>query len=203
MAGQVDPQTLSVYAAQAKAYEAHDKSNRATDFLNPFLKQLPPKAIVLDLGCGTGWAGAILEQAGHDVYAIDACKEMAAIATMKLHRPVRICSFGDVTEQNFFDGIWASGAMLHVQKSELQPLLNQLGMSLKSFGLLCATFKGGSGERRDQLGRFYAYYEPAELRDIVSSTESLEWVDCREAKSRDFTGNETSVIGIMARSKPN
>lgn len=201
MVGHVDPQTLSIYAAQASAYEAHDKSDRASGFLTPFLKRLPPNAVVLDLGCGTGWAGAIMEQAGHEVHAIDACKEMAAIATAKLHRPVRISSFDEVTDVKVYDGIWASGSLLHVQKNSLPSLLDQLGRALKASGLLCATFKGGTGESRDQLGRFYAYYQPEELHEMIASTESLEWLEHSEAKSRDFTGNETSVIGIMARSK--
>lgn len=201
MSNVADPRTLEIYAREAPNYANHTKDDRASGFLKPFLARLPPGATVLDLGCGSGWAAVTMEEAGFDVHALDACPEFAAIASPKLRRPVRVASFEAVTEQAAYDGIWASGALLHVAKRNLPGLLDQLATALRPNGLLCATFKDGDGETRDKLGRFYAYYHLDELQRLVEATPNLDWLDHIEARGKDFTGNPTLVLGIMARAR--
>lgn len=52
--------------------------------------RLPPKADVLDVGCGTGLAGAELVRSGHRVTGIDISARMAQKALEKGYRSVRI-----------------------------------------------------------------------------------------------------------------
>lgn len=194
-----DKPTIEIYGREAANYAKRDKGGRADGFLEPFLAAMPPGAVTIDLGSGAGWAAEMMVARGFDVHALDACPEFAAIAATKIKRPVRIMSYEGIDDVDFFDGIWASGALLHVRKADLPGLLVKLTRALKPGGLLLATFKEGHGEERDKLGRFYAYYQLDELKALVEKTPGLSWQGHLEARSVDFAGKENTVYGIKGR----
>ncbi len=194
-----DALTLEIYAQEAAKYATRDRKERADGFLEPFIGMMPPGAAVLDLGCGAGWAAAVMQERGCDVHALDATPEMAALAQQKLKRKVRVASFESIDDVAAYDGIWASGALLHVPKAGMPGLLAKLAVALKPGGLLLATFKAGEGEARDKLGRFYAYYALAELEALFSAVPGLRVEGHLESRGTDFTGNVNTVYAIKAR----
>ena len=196
-----DKITLDVYAKEAAAYAQRAKPDRIGGFLEPFMADLAPGAVVLDLGCGSGWASAILQDRVFDVHALDASPEFAALAQSKLHRPVRVMSFEGIEDRDTFDGIWASASLLHVPKAALPALIARLARALKPGGELLATFKAGTGEARDTLGRFYAYYSLEELQQLVAGEPLLDWHGHLQSTGTDFTGHPTVVNGLRARRK--
>ena len=56
MSAIADRQTLDIYAEEAASYATRDRKERAAGFLEPFISMMPAGAVVLDLGCGAGWA---------------------------------------------------------------------------------------------------------------------------------------------------
>lgn len=196
-----DRQTLDVYAQEAANYATRDRKERADGFLEPFIALMPAGAVILDLGCGVGWAAAVMQDRGLDVHALDASPEMAALAQRRLKRPVRVASFESVNEVKTYDGIWASGALLHVAKAAMPELLDRLVRALKPGGLLLATFKAGQGEARDKLGRFYAYYTLPELQALYATNPDILLEGHLESTGTDFTGNVNTVYAIKARRK--
>lgn len=194
-----DPQTLGVYAQEAAKYATRDRKERADGFLEPFIALMPPAAVVLDLGCGAGWAGALMQDKGFDVHGLDASPEMAALAQAKLRNKVRVASFESVDEVATYNGIWASGALLHVAKAEMPALLARLARALKPGGLLLATFKSGEGEARDKIGRFYAYYSIDELQRLFGAVQGLRIEGHLESTATDFTGNINTIYALKAR----
>ncbi len=194
-----DRQTLDIYAQEAPKYAGRNRKERADGFLEPFIAMMPPAAVVLDLGCGGGWAAALMQDKGFDVHALDASPEMAALAQEKLRRQVRVASFESVDEIDTYDGIWASGALLHVPKGAMPALLARLVRALKPGGLLLATFKAGEGEARDKIGRFYAYYTLAELEALFGAVPGLVVEGHLVATGHDFTGNVNTVYALTAR----
>lgn len=194
-----DKQTLDVYSEEAAKYATRDRKERADGFLDPFIAMMPPGAVVLDLGCGAGWAGGLMQDCGFDVHGLDATPEMAALAQAKLRNKVRIASFESVDEIAAYDGIWASGALLHVAKAEMPALLARFTRALKPGGLLLATFKSGTGEARDQIGRFYAYYDLDELRELFGAVSGITLEGHLESTGTDFTGNINTVYALKAR----
>ena len=113
---------------------------------------MPPGGVVIDIGSGSGWAALMMVEAGFDVHALDACPQFAAIAQTKIKRPVRVMSYEGIDDIDVFDGIWASGALLHVRKADLPALMVRLTRALKPGGLLLATFKAGSTESATSSG---------------------------------------------------
>lgn len=194
-----DKATIEIYGREAASYAQRDKGSRADGFLEPFMAAMPAGAAVIDIGSGSGWAAGMMVARGFDVHALDACPEFAAIAQTKIKRPVRIMSYEGIDDVDAFDGIWASGALLHVRKVDLPGLLAKLSRALKPGGLLLATFKEGQSEERDKLGRFYAYYQLDELKALVEKTPGLTWDGHIEAHGVDFAGKQNTVYGIKAR----
>ena len=190
-----DSQTLEVYAREAATYAQRAKPDRIGGFLEPFMAVLPKGGVVLDLGCGAGWASEIMAKAGFDVHALDASPEFAALAQTKLRRPVRVMSFEGVEDVAAFDGIWASASLLHVPKAELPALFVRLARALKPGGLLMATFKAGEGEARDKLGRFYSYFSLDELEGLVRATPGLAWEGHLESRGRTSPATQRSCSG--------
>ena len=80
---------------------------------------------------------------------------------------VEIMSFEQLELESAFDAIWASFSLLHIPKSDLHGILSRLQNALRPGGILYIGLKRGSGEERDQFGRFYAYYEDAELAGYI------------------------------------
>lgn len=194
-----DKQTLDIYSQEAAKYASRDRKERADGFLDPFIAMMPSGAVVLDLGCGAGWAAALMQERGFDVHALDATPEMAALAQAKLKRTVRVASFESVDEVAMYDGIWASGALLHVPKAEMPALLARLARALKPGGLLLATFKAGDGEARDKLGRFYSYYALGELEQLFGAVPCVALEGHLASTGTDFTGNVNTVYAMKAR----
>lgn len=164
-----DTKTIGVYDQKAAEYQqllnAAPEENAA---LAEFMASLPAGARVLDLGCGPGtWARPMLA-AGFDVEAIDASAGMVAEAQRIPGLKVRQASFDVLDGENLYEGIWANFSLLHAPKSDMPRLLARLRQLLKNGGLLHIGLKEGSGEARDSLDRFYAYYTPDEIADLLA-----------------------------------
>lgn len=163
-----DPATLAFYAAQTEAYrkmaESHDNPQLAT-----LMAALPPGARVLDLGCGPGQDARSLARAGFAVVAMDASPEMLRQAAMSEGVETRLGTFADLSDIATFDAVWASFSLLHAPKAEFPGHLAAIRRALKPGGVLALSLKTGEGERRDHLGRFYAYYTEPELTALLTA----------------------------------
>jgi 2-polyprenyl-3-methyl-5-hydroxy-6-metoxy-1,4-benzoquinol methylase len=194
-----DAETLRIYDAEAANYAGLDRLGKRRRFLETFLAAVPAGGTLLDLGCGAGWAAAEMQSRGFDAHALDGSSKFASIAQQKLRRTVRVMSFEGLEDTQAFDGIWAWGSLLHVRKADLPGLLPRIAGALKPGGLLMASFKAGTGEARDEMGRLFAYYELDELRRLVAGVPLLAWDSHLEDISIDFAGKTNRIFAIQAR----
>ena len=144
--------------------------------LDSFMEQLPPRARVLDFGCGVGNCAAAMQAAGHLVTCQDASPEMAAMAR-DLFGLVEIMSFDKLELETAFDAVWASFSLLHIPKSDLPDILARLHRTQARRPSLHRPEKG-SGEERDRFGRFYAYYEEEELAGHIRNAALVRSPSC-------------------------
>lgn len=194
-----DEATIAAYAREAEAYALKESRGRGLKFLEAIEAELPVGGRVLDVGCGGGWASKRLADLGFDVDAIDACPELAAIASRGLPKPARVLSFDEIEEVSVYDGIIALASLHHAAREHLPAVLARLARALKPGGVLLATVKGGDGEERDALGRFYAYYSLEAFRAAIDATPGLTCIRHLEARGTDYTGKVNDVYGILAR----
>lgn len=184
-----DRETLAVYAERAADYAA--KFGNAPDRpLTAFMERLEPGARVLDLGCGTGNSAAALARAGFETVAWDASAEMVDIARRAHGVEAEVRAFDDLDAEHEFGGIWANFSLLHAPKAEMPAHLARIHRALKPGGIFHLGLKTGEGERRDALGRFYAYYTDAELTELLEEAGFT-------VKSRNF-GAEEGLDGTVA-----
>jgi superfamily II DNA or RNA helicase/SAM-dependent methyltransferase len=152
-----------------------------------FLSKLPAKAHILDAGCGSGRDAKAFAGRGHVVTAFDAAVDLAELASEHCGFEVAARSFTDVTEVDFYDGIWCCASLLHVPAAAMVSTLQGLWRALRASGCLYASFKLGSGERADG-GRNFTDADDATLRrwlDALPHVASIQtWITADQRPDR-------------------
>ena len=193
-----DRETMAVYARKAADYAAMADRERNERPLTAFIKSLPAQARVLDLGCGPGRAAARMAQAGLQVDAWDASPEMAALAREKFGLDARVATFDALDADAAYDGIYANFSLLHAPRSEMPGHLDRIANALTARGVFHIGLKIGVDEKRDSLGRFYAYYEESELVELLESA-GFEILSRATGTEKGLDGFEAPWIVMRAR----
>ncbi|QYO76496.1 class I SAM-dependent methyltransferase [Devosia salina] len=185
-----DPETLKFYADNAATYAQHAQG--ATPQLAGFMALLPPGGSVLELGTGNGRDAAAMLAAGFAVTASDASPQLAIEAERRLGVAVKIMAFHELDDVAAYDGVWACACLLHAPRAELTDDLARIFRALKPGGWLVASFKAGSGEGRDGLGRYYNYPDRDEL--LAHYAAAADWSEL-SITERDGTGYDNVPTG--------
>ncbi|MEZ5571088.1 MAG: NUDIX domain-containing protein [Halioglobus sp.] len=165
------------YSTNAIEYCEETSEFDVGDLYRPFLEHLRPGAHILDLGCGSGRDSKAFREMGYKVTSVDGSSEIAAWASMFTGYPVVVKLFQQVDYKEEFDGIWASASLLHCHPSQLQSSLQRIVVSLKSGGVAYLSFKWGSEETVDDLGRPFTNHTTASLRGLVETLAGIEILD--------------------------
>lgn len=196
-----DHETMLVYSRAATTYaEGHAKTKNTDqeEDYTAFCALMPTGGSVLDLGCGPGhWAARFVHD-GYDVEAMDASPEMAAHARDQFELKVTVNAFEDLNAEARYDGIWANFSLLHAPKSIFPSHLERVKKALKPQGALSIGMKLGSGEARDELGRFYAYYTPDELKQHLEPL-GFDVLRIRTGNGHGLTGAEETFVVLTAQ----
>ncbi len=191
----VDPTTLRFYAQEADAYTTRGQKRSLQ--LDAFIKALPPKARILELGCGGGQDSEFMLAHGFDVRPTDGTPEIAKAAEKRLKIPVDTLLFSDLNESDAYDGVWANASLLHVPKAELSKVIGLIHRCLKSGGVFYASFKSGQSDGRDQFDRYYNY--PSEDW-LVTVYDAFAWqrVDVKSELGSGYDRKPTDWLHVTA-----
>ena len=185
-------QTIQTYDRIAPDY---CKKTRQSKFLEweegyikkllAFISKLDP--LILDVGCGDGRHTILIEKNGGRAIGIDLSKNM-------LEEAKSLYSNGDfrkmdmrklLFDDNSFDGIWTSGSIYHVTKSEARKVIREFRRVLKMNGVVAVSFKLGHGEGMEAnpksysgSPRYFAYYTRDGMREIFGSFGFEELESC-------------------------
>lgn len=173
-------------------YEAHflDYRNQTVDidpspFLSTVTRHLPNGAKVLDIGCGSGRDLLWLKERGYQPTGFERSSNLVEFAGQHSKCPV---IKGDFTIFDFsvfqFDAIILIGALVHLQYSELAPILIRISRAVREDGLIYLTLKEGLGCSQNEDGRIFALWEPEDLEKIFLDLG---------LKILDFSRNKSSV----------
>jgi 2-polyprenyl-3-methyl-5-hydroxy-6-metoxy-1,4-benzoquinol methylase len=190
-----DQTTLRFYAQEAAAYTS--RGQKPSLHIEAFLNSLPPKATILELGCGGGQDSEFMIAKGFSVRPTDGTPEIAKAAENRLKIPVDVLLFGDLNEDSAYDGIWANASLLHVPKAELLGILRLIHRALKAGGLFYASFKSGQSDGRDEFDRYYNY--PSE--DWLAATYgTLQWqkVNIKPELGSGYDQKPTEWLHVVA-----
>ncbi|MBO5354270.1 MAG: class I SAM-dependent methyltransferase [Lachnospiraceae bacterium] len=160
---------------------------------NMFLKYMRPNGYILDAGCGSGRDSKVFQELGYEVTGFDASEEICRFATEYLGQEVQCRRFEDVTEENCYDGIWASASLLHVSKKDMPDVLARLKRALKADGILYASFKYGETEKMRGERSFSDFTEEqAKQLFLENGFEVLEFAltgDVRDGRADEMWCN--------------
>lgn len=193
-----DAKTLAFYDKEAEAYAARGDRTGVDEPLRAFLARLAPGAHVLDLGSGDGRHSAAMMEAGFEVTPLDGSAGLAAIASRRLGKPVRIARFEEIEDETAFDAIWAHASLLHVPREAIVDILARLHRALKPGGRLFASFKAGSGEGRDSLNRYYNYPSSDELASWIATSAIWSNVEIEEQEGGGYDRKPTDWLILHA-----
>lgn len=162
-----DAETIALYNARAADYGALVASDRASQSLRDFIALIPDGGRVLDLGCGPGGASLHMVKAGLRPDPVDAADGMVALARSR-GLPARIGDFADLTAVAEYDGIWANFSLTHAPHDALPDHITAIFRALKPGGVFHIGMKTGTGDLRDDLGRFYSLIQPVDLTRLLT-----------------------------------
>jgi SAM-dependent methyltransferase len=174
-------QTLAYYDGNAEAYVQQTLAIDMAPTRQRLTSQLPANAHILDAGCGSGRDSKAFLEAGYRVTAIDGSPALAALASRYLGQPVFVRRFQELSFAPQFDGVYASGSLLHLDDAELEDALRRLFGSLRPNGQLLALFKAGDGMREEaSTGRLFNDMNPQRIVPFIERAGGKvrqTWVD--------------------------
>ena len=166
--------TIQYYEEHAEEFTTNTINADMASIRSRFLVYLPKGCRILDFGCGTGRDSKAFQELGYDVTAIDGSEALCGIAQSLTGLPVRCLDFRDYTpeEGEVYEGIWACASLLHLQKTELLPVMKVLSQTLIPGGAFYVSFKYGTfeGERN---GRHFTDFTVEEFREFIKSIPEL------------------------------
>ena len=165
-----DIKTLRVYETHSFKYLENVTKEHPSKTLKYFATLLPEKSNILDYGCGPGLSAEYLANLGHNVMAFDASDNMLELVPKHARIKSYKATFDSFSENEIFDGIWASFSLLHAKRRDFPRLLASIKRALKPDGLFSIGLKLGNGEKRDKLGRRYTFVSQNELDQLLKSS---------------------------------
>ena len=190
--------------------------DRVLSYLDKILEDLPPKAKVLDLGCGTGnpIAKHIVAR-GFRVVGVDQSKEMLKIA--KTIIPEAEFIHGDMVEIQFaekFAAIVAWDSIFHVERQHHSVIFRKLADSLELGGKLLLSAGGSdagdsaaddAGFTSEMFGHtfFYSGYEPKITHTLLENEgfEIIVW-EVDDPSSRGHIAVIARKVARNSETKP-
>jgi cyclopropane fatty-acyl-phospholipid synthase-like methyltransferase len=146
----MDDETKLFYdlTAQKTADEWYD-NNILKPTIQHFIRLLPGKPRVLDLGCGPGHESMRLALAGADVVGIDFSQECIRIAQERCTLPqcqFEVMDFRRLDERwGTFDGVFACASLIHIDPETLPDVISRIRKILHNNGHLMAIIIDGEG----------------------------------------------------------
>ena len=122
---------------------------------------------------------------------------MVALANQLPGVTARQESFSELTAQSTYDGVWANFSLLHAPRSEMPSHLSRIHSALKPGGQFHMTVKTGQGDSRDRLGRFYTYYQPAEIRTLLE-TAGFTVMKISPGRDKGLDGSLSDWISVAS-----
>lgn len=152
---------MNPYNLIAGQWAAIRNQMAVSQLVNDFTGLLPAGALILDVGCGTGYPiSAYLVQRGLRVTGIDSAGEMIAQAQQSdlQHTQFLTCDFFDFPTDQLFDGIIAWDSFWHIQKAAQSRIYPHLRSLLKPGGYVLFTHGNTDDSHTDTMfGETFQY----------------------------------------------
>lgn len=168
----MDKQTIDTYNKMTKEYD-----DETVDFWDRFPRTFLDKFIelsekkIIDVGSGPGRDGLLLQEAGKNVFCVDASEAMVRLSLERgLHST--LAGFDNLPFENeSFDGVWSYTALLHIPKKSIDTPLEEILRVLKPSGIFALGLIEGDTEGYKEssgvdMPRWFSFYQKDEVIDL-------------------------------------
>jgi len=194
--------TYDWYETNAKNYFAVTVDINMTVLYVPFLSYMKPYASILDAGCGSGRDTMYFSKRGYKVSAFDYSPALVKMATKLTGQEILNLSFQDLRFENQFNGVWACSSLLHLPMDEMHDAIYRLSRSMKTDGVLYASFKYGKGEY-NRNGRFCVDLDEDRTDDLIGQHPELTAIRYWQTSDlRPGRENEKWLNLLVRKTKP-
>ena len=167
-------ETSEFYKGLDERY-ANFRENVAPKEIYEFIKLLPKKGRILDVGCCGGRDSKIFNQKGLRVIGIDISESFLRVARKKVPKAkfIKMNLLELKFPEDYFDAIWAHAVMLHIKRKNIPKVLKDFHRTLKPGGILHITVKKGKGAtfKKEKFaadkGRMFVYFTKEEMEKFV------------------------------------
>lgn len=149
------------------------KINIRSEFLQLILNE--KKSTILDIGAGTGKDSEFFQKNDINVIAVDLSEEMIKICREKSIESYELDFHNLRKIGKNFDAVWAMNSLLHVEKLNINLVLEEIKSILKPSGLFFMGVYGGEDFEgiweKDIYNppRFFSFYTDDNIQRVVSS----------------------------------
>ena len=177
------------YDINAKAYIENTINCDMSIHYEKFLKYLPDKGKILDVGFGSGRDMIYFKSLGYEVEGIDTSVEF--VKNMREQGfNVKHMSVAKIDYEQQYDGIWACASLLHVRREGLEEVITRCVAALKQNGVLYCSFKYGDMEI-EKDNRYFNYVDEKIINDIAKKNsfvivEMYQTCDVRMAHTNEY-----------------
>lgn len=180
-------------------------------FLNLLLNE--GKLTLLDIGSGTGRDGKFFTDNHIDVIAVDLSDEMVRLCQEKGIESYQLDFYNLQQLGKKFDAVWSMNSLLHVEKANLNLVLEKIRNVLNPDGLFYMGVYGGDdseGIWQDDVytpHRFFSFYTDDNIKKVVSnyfeviSFERIETGGKYHFQSIVMRKNETRIFRESTKMK--
>ena len=168
--------TINYYNENAETFYQNTVDIDLEPFYEKFLRYIPDKGRILDVGCGSGRDSLYFINNGYDVTSIDASEEMVKLSSALTGQSTIHLRIEDIDYQNKFNGIWACASLLHIEKNLTEKVLISLGNALKKNGVLYASYKYGANTSILE-GRYYNNFDESSFGAVIANIKKLDIVN--------------------------
>jgi SAM-dependent methyltransferase len=160
--------TRTFYELHAADYYRQTNDRRLETYWSMLEEAIFPRALILDLGCGSGRDLKHFATAGYRPLGIDYSLPLLKLA---VHSSKQLAVLGDIRLLPFkaktFDAAWAMASLLHLPRRAIGGALLQIASCLRPRAPFFAALKLGTGEETDWLGRFTTFYSIGEWAELL------------------------------------
>ena len=202
---ETDREIRAFYDATAQAWaDSWYENDEMMPLLNRVISALPPKARILDIGCGAGYESMRLHTLGAQVVGIDLSEKSIAIAKAKNpdsdFHVMNLLSIDPAL--GLFDGAVAIASFIHLSQQELPLAFKSISSVLCPGGRLFVVFSKGNGStfgyveeksvvemNGTQHNRHFYWHSTATMA-AAAATAGFEYIeDCPEADDGMWVGH--------------
>lgn len=168
--------TIDYYNNNTENYFQTTVNADLSESYERFLKHIPEKGRIIDIGCGSGRDVAAFTSRGYRAEGLDASAELVQVAKQYTGALIIQADMTTWHAEEPFDGIWCCASLLHLNDEGIKSFFENLKYNLKAGGAIYVSVKSGIETGFDEKGRFMRNFTEDELKEWFdrAGTEVVE-----------------------------